>query len=124
MADTFSRCADCGVAAGNLSLAYFGGLARSFLDLLAIFGGLTKIYSPAYFGGSAVQLGLVWWLGRLSGSLGWPSRLSLPFWLLRHLFSLDLLDLLDGALACDIDRKFGGFFDGPGGHAVLLLHPA
>ena len=46
----------------------------------------------AYFGGSAVQLGLVWWLGGFPGSLGWPSRLSLPFWLLGHLFVLDLLD--------------------------------
>ena len=66
---------ECAVAANDVSLAYFGGQARSFLVLLAMFGGLTKIYSSAYFGGSAVQLGLVWWLGGFPGSLKWPSCL-------------------------------------------------
>ena len=75
-------------------MAHFCGQIRSFLVLLVTFGGLTKIYLSVYFGGSSVQLGLVWWLGGFPGSLGWPPRLSLPFWLLRHLFFLDLLDFL------------------------------
>ena len=51
---------ECAVTASDVSLAYFGGQARKLLVLLAMFGGLTKMYSSAYFGGSAVQLGLVW----------------------------------------------------------------
>ena len=77
MVGAFSRCADCDVVAGNLSLAYFGGLAQSFLDLLAIFGGLTKIYLSAYFGGltlvlwiSCPDVGLLGWLGGFLGVLG------------------------------------------------------
>ena len=110
------------MAAGDLSLAYFGGLTRNFLDLLAIFGGLTKIYSSAYFGGltlvlwvSCTSVGLLGWLGGFPGVLGWPSCLFLHFWLLWR---------LEGASACNIDRKFGGDFDGLEGNTVLLLHPA
>ena len=42
------------LAAGDLLLAYIGGLVWSFLALLAYFGGLTKIYLSAYFSGYAV----------------------------------------------------------------------
>ena len=69
-------------------------LVASALVFLAIFGGLMKIYLTAYFGGltlvlrvSCPDVGLLGWLGGFPGVLGWSSRLFLPFWLLRRLFS-------------------------------------
>ena len=40
------------LAAGDLSLAYIGGLVRSFLALLDYFGGVTEIYLSTFFGGT------------------------------------------------------------------------
>ena len=113
------------LAAGDLSLACFGGLVRSFLGLLAYFGGLTKIYSSTFLGDATPVSWLSWPDVRLFSWLdGFPSSDPLLLALLvpRRLI-LGLLGQFDGASACDVDRVLGGGFDGPEGHAVLLLHP-
>ena len=54
---------------------------------------------------------------------GYSGPLLLAFLVLQRLI-LGILGQFDGASACDVDRVLGGGFDGPEGHAVLLLHPA
>ena len=62
------------LAAGDLSLACFGGLVRSFLGLLAYFGGLTKIYSSTFLGDATPVSWLSWPDVRLFSWLdGFPS---------------------------------------------------
>ena len=101
------------------------GLFRSLLALLA-YGGLTKICLSTFLGGATPVLWLSWPDVRLFGWLG-GSRSSGPLLLASWCFgalSWGSLATFDGASARDIDRVLGGFFDGPEGHAVLLLHPA
>ena len=64
---------------------YIGGLVKSVLVLLTIFGGLTKIYSSALLGG-ATSVSWLSWPG--AGLFGWLGG----FWLSDPL----LLVLLDG----------------------------
>ena len=70
------------IAAGNLSLAYIGGLVLSFLSLLAYFGGLTKYICQSFWVERRLFLGS---LGQTSAYLvglaasGLPARSFLPF---------------------------------------------
>ena len=109
------------------SLVYFGGLVRSFLVLLATFGGLTKKYSSALLGGATPVSWLSWPGAGLFGWLG-GFRSSGPLLLavLGGVGACVLVSLIvfDGASARELYRIFGGFFDGPEGHAVLLQYPA
>ena len=111
-------------------LAYIGGLVRSFLAPLAMFGGWRldeNIFVSLFWWLDACSLGLLLW--RRPVGLAW--RLAGRAWVAFPPFVailiapafvfFDFLDVLEGALACDIDR---GVFDGSKGHEVLLLHPA
>ena len=114
------------LAAGDLLLAYIGGLVWSFLALLAYFGGSTKVYSSAYLGDATLASWLSWPGARLFGWLGGfrsSGPLLLALLVPRRLI-LGLLGQFNGASACDVDHVLGRGFDGPEGHGVLLLHPA